>query len=66
MIPVGIMQQRITWHVRHANSVGMAALTNFRSGRPALRLADDEVPEYLHAGYGLQLFGIHKVRIKLN
>ncbi len=47
-------------------SVGISALKYCGLGRPALRLADDEVAEHLHTGHRLQLFGIDKISVELN
>src|SRR5665213_2940768 len=79
MIPVMPPQQLSGSHVSHAESgvrrdvvVANSRQTDFAtraalpSGRPALRLAHHEIAENLHTCDGFQLFGIHKIRIKLD
>jgi hypothetical protein len=63
MIPIGTMQQAPEPHVSHAETGG---LCSGNLGGPALRLADHEVAEYLHARNCLQLFRINKISIELN
>ncbi|MEA2837270.1 MAG: hypothetical protein QOD89_1820 [Bradyrhizobium sp.] len=42
------------------------AYQDFKSRRPALRLADHEIAENLHPRHGLQFFGIDEISIQLN
>lgn len=63
MIPVGVVRQPDKSHVSHAVTEGVPG---HYSRRPALRLADDEIPESLHTCYRLQFLGIHKICIELD
>ncbi|SDT44336.1 hypothetical protein SAMN05444158_6098 [Bradyrhizobium canariense] len=63
MIPIRTMRQASEPHVSHAETGG---LCSGDLGRPALRLADHEVAEHLHARNCLQFFGINKISIELN
>ena len=63
MVSVPAMRQASEPHVSHAETGG---LCSGDLGRPALRLADHEVAEHLHARNCLQFFGINKISIELN
>lgn len=69
MIPVSVLRQPDKSHVSHATIEGVQGCYSGKacySGRPALRFADDKIPERLHARHRLQFLGIHKICIELD
>ncbi|GEM_PF-6050683 len=74
MILDGASRQPDKSHVSHATIEGVQGCYSERftlgeggvSGRPALRLANNEIPERLHARHRLQFLGIHKICIELD